>query len=39
MDFTVLTPSRRRPAMLVRTYVQYVREHALKQIDPRHVIT
>lgn len=38
MDFTVLTPIQRRPAMLVQTYVQYVREYALKQLDPRHVV-
>jgi DNA-binding transcriptional LysR family regulator len=38
MDFTVLTPIQRRPAMLVQTYVQYVREYALKHLDPQHVI-
>ncbi|MFN6995291.1 MAG: LysR substrate-binding domain-containing protein [Aquincola tertiaricarbonis] len=38
MDFTVLTPIQRRPAMLVQTYVQYVREYALKQLDPRCVV-
>lgn len=37
MDFTVLTPLQRRPAMLADAYVQYVRECALKQLDPRHV--
>jgi DNA-binding transcriptional LysR family regulator len=39
MDFTVLVPAQRRPAMLVQTYVQYVREEALARLDPRHVIT
>jgi hypothetical protein len=39
MDFTALTPSQRRPAMLVQAYVQYVRECALQQLDPRDVIT
>jgi DNA-binding transcriptional LysR family regulator len=38
MDFTALTPSQRRPAMLVQAYVQYVRECALQQLDPRDVI-
>ncbi|HSV81555.1 MAG TPA: LysR substrate-binding domain-containing protein [Ramlibacter sp.] len=37
MDFTALTPFQRRPAMLVQAYVQFVRECALKQLDPRHV--
>jgi DNA-binding transcriptional LysR family regulator len=39
MDFTVLTPLQRRPAMLADAYVQYVRECALKQLDPRHVVS
>jgi DNA-binding transcriptional LysR family regulator len=38
MDFTVLTPLQRRPAMLADAYVQYVRQCALKQLDPRHVV-
>jgi hypothetical protein len=38
MDFSLLIPSQRRPAMLVQTYVNYVKECALKQIDPRHLI-
>jgi DNA-binding transcriptional LysR family regulator len=37
MDFTVLTPLQRRPAMLADAYVQYVRQCALEQLDPRHV--
>jgi DNA-binding transcriptional LysR family regulator len=38
MDFTVLTPVQRRPAMLVQTYVKFVRDQALAQLDPLHVI-
>lgn len=38
MDFTVLTPMQRRPAMLVQTYVQYVRECMLKQLDPHAAV-
>lgn len=37
MDFTVLTPMQRRPAMLVQAYVQYVRECMLKQLDSRAI--
>lgn len=39
MDFAVLTPIQRRPAMLAQAYVQYVREAALRQLDPRHVVS
>jgi DNA-binding transcriptional LysR family regulator len=38
MDFTVLTPLQRRPALLADAYVQYVRQCALEQLDPRHVV-
>lgn len=38
MDFTVLTPIQKRPALMVQTFVQHVRDFALQQIDPQHVI-
>jgi hypothetical protein len=37
MDFTVLLPIQRRPAMLVQAYVKYVREQALAQLGPAHL--
>jgi DNA-binding transcriptional LysR family regulator len=37
-DFTVLTPMQRRPAMLVQTYVQHVREMLVRELDPQHVV-
>lgn len=38
MDFTVLVPAQRRPAALLQAYVDYVREDALRQLNPRDVV-
>ncbi|APR39162.1 LysR family transcriptional regulator [Paraburkholderia sp. SOS3] len=36
-DFSILTPSQRPPALLLKSFVQHVREFAVANLDPRFV--
>ncbi|MBP3981326.1 MULTISPECIES: LysR substrate-binding domain-containing protein [unclassified Acidovorax] len=37
-DFTVLTPARRGPSMLVSEFVEHVRDFAHQELDPRFIV-
>jgi DNA-binding transcriptional LysR family regulator len=39
LDFTVFMPAQRRPPMLARTYVEFVRSRALAQLDEDDLFT